>query len=83
MSRYQTHIFSSTGDPVRIERHDLGGAGIADCGLLIADSMQVTWAANGKSALVFIAMPVAILAGGGIAWLQRSRTPRVPDAAGE
>ena len=30
MSRYQTHTFTSTGDPVRIERHSLGGAGIAD-----------------------------------------------------
>jgi hypothetical protein len=38
MSRYQTHIFNSEGDPIRIERHDLGGAGIAD----FYQNLQVT-----------------------------------------
>jgi cation:H+ antiporter len=52
-------------------------------GLLIADAMQVTWASNGKLAFVMIAMPVAILASGGITWLQRSQSSRLPDAARE
>ena len=31
MSRYQTYTFeSANGAPVRVERHNLGGAGIAD-----------------------------------------------------
>ena len=56
---------------------------VAYTGLLIADSMQVTWAANGNFTLTFIAMPVAILACCGLAWIQHRRSLILPDAAGE
>ncbi len=46
---------------------------VAYTGLLIADSVQLSWATTGKSALVFAVLPLVIAIVIVIAWLQRQR----------
>lgn len=52
-------------------------------GLLIASSVQLSWAPTGKSALVFAALPLVIAVVVVIAWLQRQRNSLTQGSANE